>query len=235
MSYAAATTGRTRFGYASVADQLRYGEPGKPSPVADADGPQQAELDLRQLRHHTKNTLQRLIGLIGEARGLMETPEGEQIARELEHRICLSATISNALFGLTEAPAPMLHRLRQLAGAVADLLSANGQKIRVGVTVRGDCPPHLREAIIRSAHELIGNAVKHGMKDRPSGRIAVRLITGDRHTTLTVTDNGWGFEGIPRQGEGLALARGFATMHGGTLTLESADGTVASLDLPHWD
>lgn len=235
MSYAAATTGRTRFGLPPVAEELRYGSSATTPSTAEADAPQQAELDLRQLRHHTKNTLQRLIGLIGEARGLMDTPEGERIARELEHRICLSATISNALFGLTEAPAPMLYRLRQLAGAVTDLMSAEGQKIRVGVTVRGDCPPQLREAVIRTAHELLGNAVKHGMRERPSGRIAIRLITSERHTTLTVTDNGWGFEGVPRQGEGLALARSFAEMHGGTLTLESADGTVATLDLPHWD
>jgi two-component sensor histidine kinase len=193
-----------------------------------------AEIDLRQLRHHTKNTLQRLIGLIGETSGLRDTPEGEQVARELEHRICLSATISNALFGLTDRPAPMVQRLRHLAGAVVELLSTNGQKIRIGVSVRGVCPDHLREAVIRSTNELIGNAVKHGMKGRPSGRIAVRLVTDARVTTLTVTDNGWGFTGVPRDGEGLSLARTFALLHGGTLSLEAADGTVAMLEWPNW-
>jgi two-component sensor histidine kinase len=191
------------------------------------------EIDLRQLRHHTKNTLQRILGLIAEAPGLYDTPQGEKIAQELEYRICLSATISNALFGLTGAPGPMADRLRQLSGAVVDLMRDPDQVIRVGVFVRGCCPAGLREAVVRSAHELIGNAVKHGMKGRPNGRIAVRLVSDEDCTTLTVLDNGWGFASKPLSGEGLALTRDFATRHGGTLTIDGMDGTVATLELPH--
>lgn len=199
---------------------------------AEASSP--AEIDLRQLRHHTKNTLQRIIGLIGESSQLLATPEGQRVARELEHRICLSATISNALFGLTDVPTSMAERLRQLGGALVDLMHGPDQTIRVGVSIRGTCPPHLREAVMRAAHELIGNAIKHGMKDRPSGRIAVRLTTGPGTTILTIVDNGWGFIGQPRDGEGLALARTFAAAHGGVLRLEGTDGMVATLELPHW-
>jgi two-component sensor histidine kinase len=191
------------------------------------------EIDLRQLRHHTKNTLQRILGLISETPGLRDTPEGEKIARDLEYRISLSATISDALFGLTSAPGPMADRLRQLAGAVVDMMRDADQVIRIGVSVRGNCPAEKREAIVRSAHELIGNAVKHGMRGRPSGRIAVRLVTEKGCTTLSVLDNGWGFAGKPRSGEGLALARGFAAQHGGSLELDGEDGTVATLELPH--
>ena len=200
-------------------------------PQADAAGGQ--DIDLRQLRHHTKNTLQRILGLIAEAPGLCDTPQGEKIARELEYRICLSATISNALFGLTGAPGSMAERLRQLAGAVVDMMRDADQVIRVGVSVRGSCPVELRDAVLRSTHELISNAVKHGMKGRPSGRIAIRLVTDEDCTVLTVLDNGWGFAGTPRPGEGLSLARGFAARHGGSLTMDGEDGTVATLELPH--
>jgi two-component sensor histidine kinase len=196
----------------------------------DDDG---QDIDLRQLRHHTKNTLQRILGLIAEAPGLCDTPQGEKLARELEYRICLSATISNALFGLTDAPGSMAERLRQLGGAVVDMMRDADQVVRVGVSVRGCCPARLREAVLRSAHELIGNAVKHGMKGRSSGRVAIRLVTDDDCTTLSVLDNGWGFTGTPRSGEGLALARGFAARHGGSLTMDGDDGTVATLELPH--
>jgi two-component sensor histidine kinase len=195
----------------------------------DADG----DIDLRQLRHHTKNTLQRILGLIAEAPGLCDTPAGERIAQELEYRITLSADISNALFGLTGAPGSMAGRLRRLAGAVVDMMRDADQMIRVGVSVRGNCPADLREAVLRSAHELLGNAVKHGMKGRPHGRISVRLISEPDRTVLTVVDNGWGFSGTPRNGEGLSLARGFALRHGGSLSLECVDGTVATLELPH--
>jgi two-component sensor histidine kinase len=99
--------------------------------------------------------------------------------------------------------------------------------------VKGCCPVALREAVIRSAHELIGNAMKHGMRGRPSGRIAVRLVSDGGVTTLTVTDNGWGFPGKPVMGEGLSLALGFAERAGGSLELDGTDGTVATLELPH--
>jgi two-component sensor histidine kinase len=191
------------------------------------------DIDLRQLRHHTKNTLQRILGLIAEAPGLCDTPAGEKIARELEYRIGLSAAISDALFGLTDAPASMAERLRRLAGAMVDMMRDTDQVIRAGVSVRGCCPGFLRETVMRAAHELMGNAVKHGMKGRPSGRIAIRLVSDEDATTLTVVDNGWGFTGKPRSGEGLMLARSFAARHGGSLSLDSEDGTVATLELPH--
>jgi hypothetical protein len=66
------------------------------------------DIDLRQLRHHTKNTLQRILGLIAQAPGLCDTPAGEKIAQELEYRIALSANISNALFGLTNMVAVLI-------------------------------------------------------------------------------------------------------------------------------
>ena len=131
-----------------------------------------------------------MIGLIGELPGLQETPEGQQLARELQRRICLSATISNALFGFTEVPGSMAERLRLLAGAMVDLMGAANQIIRVGVLVRGTCPDHLRMTVMRTAHELIGNAVKHGMKGRPGGRISVRdgAMTRAPHSQSWTTD-----------------------------------------------
>jgi two-component sensor histidine kinase len=127
----------------------------------------------------------------------------------------------------------MAQRLRQLAGAVVDMMRDADQVIRVGASVRGSCPPALREAVLRSAHELLGNAVKHGMKGRPHGRIAVRLVSDRGSTTLTVVDNGWGFSGAPGSGEGLRIARDFAARHGGSLSLDGLDGTVATLELRH--
>lgn len=205
--------------------------PGKVVDAADAAA--EHDIDLRQLRHHTRNTLQRIIGLISEAPGLANTPGGEKLTHDLEYRIGLSVMISDALFSVTAAPASMAERLRQLAGAMVEMMRDPNQVIRVGVIVRGSCPDGLREPALRAAHELIGNAVKHGMKDRPSGRIAVRLVSTEFRTTLTVLDNGWGFTGQPPAGEGLALAGGFATRHGGTLSLDGEDGTVATLELPH--
>jgi len=205
----------------------------RPDNIGSDTAADDRDVDLRQLRHHTKNTLQRILSLIAAAPGLRETPAGDKMVQDLEYRIGLSATISDALFGLTGGPAPIGERLRRLAGAMVDMMRDADQMIRVGVSVRGSCPVKLRESVLRSAHELIGNAVKHGMKGRPAGRIAIRLVSDEDITTLTVSDNGWGFSGTPRPGEGLTLARSFATKCGGTLSMDGRDGTVATIELPH--
>lgn len=192
------------------------------------------DLDMRQLRHHTKNALQRILCVIAQASDLYNTPEGEAIARELENRIALSAAISDALFGLTRAPGSMTERLRGLGESLVEMMRRPGQTIALDVVVRGTCPPHLRETVVRVAHELVGNAVKHGLDGKRQGRIEIRLDHHSRfrRTRLTVTDNGMGFTGAPLDGEGLSLARGLAEQFDGTLRMWCDQGTVAVLDLP---
>ena len=97
----------------------------------------------------------------------------------------------------------MVDRLRQLGGDMVDMMRSPDQVIRIGVSVRGTCPIALREAVVRSPNELIGKAVKHDLKARPSGRITVPLTTEGQATALMVTDDGWGFASTFRQGEGL--------------------------------
>ncbi len=180
MSYVAASELETNRPLVS-----RGGRPGQGADLLDRadadDGDVGQDIDLRQLRHHTKNTLQRILGLIAEAPGLSDTPAGEKIAQDLEYRISLSANISNALFGLTDAPGSMGDRLRQLSGALVEMMRGPDQTIRIGVSVRGHCPVHLRDTVLRTTHEFVGNAVKHGMKGRPNGRIAVRLFQPSWH------------------------------------------------------
>jgi len=194
------------------------------------------DIDLRQLRHHTKNALQRIVSLVLQVPGLRGTPEGEFLLRQLETRIQLSAAVSDALFGLTHKPEPMTDRLRLLCGNLVELLRDPTQAIQIGVSVRGDCPMHLRAPVLRVAHELVGNAVKHGMRTRPRGRIIVRLQTEPNvRTRLTVIDDGNGFHGDPRLGEGLRIAHMFAACHGGSIDLKNDGRTIATLDLPHQD
>jgi two-component sensor histidine kinase len=230
MSYATSTTGvpqRARSSHPVPAIALNRAAP---QPLDDSS----EELDLRQLRHHTKNALQRILCLIAQAPGLYDTPAGAKIAGELESRIAISAAISDALFGLTRAPGSITERLRGLGESVIQMLRRPEQMISLDVSVQGTCPPALRETVLRVAHELLGNAVKHGMSARKSGRIEIRLEHHPRfrRTRLTVTDNGSGFADAPQEGEGLSLARGLAEQYDGTLRLWCDKGTVAVLDLP---
>jgi two-component sensor histidine kinase len=202
-------------------------------PVCPDRDIQACESDFRQLRHHTKNALQQVLLRIENAYELKTTVNGRRLLADLQRRIMLSARISDALFGITEAPTSISERLRTLCDSTIQMFADDTQVIRLELTVTGDCPVSLQPAVLRVAHEFVANAVKHGMHARVTGKIAVQLTTGiaDR-TALVITDDGWGFHGTPEPGDGLSIAGDLAASAGGITSLRRTHVTVARLELP---
>jgi two-component sensor histidine kinase len=189
--------------------------------------------DFRQLRHHTKNLLQRILLEIEQAQNTALTLCGRRLLADLQRRILLSAQISDALFGITLSPASMSKRLRVLSESTIRMLADATQLIRLDVSVSGDCPEPLQHVALRIAHEFVANAVKHGMHARVRGTIDVHLATGrDGSTRLVVTDDGWGFRGTPAAGDGLQIAGDLAASARGTISLQRTHVTVAELLTP---
>lgn len=203
--------------------------PDRPSRDADDD-----RIDFRQLRHLTNNALQSILREVAQCTELRRTRTGRLVQGDLERRILLTAAIADALFGLTQEPGPLPDRLNSLGEAIVALLGEYGQAVDVYVSVTGNCPAHLETVILRVAHELLGNAVKHGMRGRLIGCISVDVISDAHRTVLTVTDDGWGYDDTSRKGEGLQLAQLLADEHGGLVRLRYLDReTIATLHLPH--
>ena len=117
------------------------------------------QLALRQLRHHTKNALQRIMIQVADCPGLARDPAGRALVADLERRIQLSARLSDALFGLTHAPAPLGMRLDELGQSMVELMSDGDQVIALTTRTVGACPATLDDVLVRIAHELVGNAV----------------------------------------------------------------------------
>lgn len=192
-----------------------------------------SERDFRQLRHHTKNLLQRILLQIEQTRDLKLTASGPRLLADLQRRIVVSARISDALFGTSVAPVPMSERLRMLSESTIHMFADGTQIIRLDVSVTGECPEPLQQVVLRVAHEFIANAVKHGMQARLVGAIAVHLTTGpDGGTTLAVIDDGWGFRDDADTGGGLRIADDLAADADGTIRLLRTHETVAELVLP---
>ena len=209
--------------------------------ASDLDGPgpmswlqeTSEQVAMRQLRHHTKNALQRLLCQIESCPGLQRDPAGRALASDLERRISISASLSDALFGLTHAPSPLEVRMQAMARAVVALMADGDQEIEVTVKVDGVCPASYDDVLVRVAHELINNAVKHGMQLRLVGRIEVGIDASAQGVTLTVVDDGWGPCANAGRGEGLRIAHLLAEQHGGVLSLDrDRCRTVARLALP---
>lgn len=174
----------------------------------------------RQLRHQTKNALQSILSILAYAPELQGSPATRSLSETLQRRILLTAAMSDVLFGLTRAPGTLLHRLTSLGEGIVGLLGDPDAQIDVSASVSGECPEALADVVLRIAHELVGNAVKHGMHARLIGRISIDLRADPDAVTLLVSDNGWGFGREPKFGEGLSVAALLADRNGGSLSLD---------------
>ncbi|WP_315767552.1 MULTISPECIES: hypothetical protein [unclassified Bradyrhizobium] len=186
----------------------------------------------RLLRHHTKNALQRIIAQC-ETSVLRSTPSGTALADDILRRVLLSAEISEALFGLTTAPACFEQRLASLVKATVALLSDRAQNIDASVQIAGRCPAPIVPLVLQVGHELVGNAVRHGMRMRETGTILVSLrITPVGDVCLMVCDDGWG-PGNADQGEGGSIIAELIAPHRGSASLARQGGqTVATISIP---
>jgi len=124
-----------------------------------------------------------------------------------------------------------------LASAVGDLVAPLAER---GVQVDVDVPEDLRltaeaeETLYRCAQEGVRNAVKHA--DAHSVRVAVARVDG--RVTLTVSDDGRGFDPASgRNGDpglGLRLLEDLAAESGGRVDVSSApgEGTQLFVEVP---
>ena len=190
-----------------------------------------AQADFRQLRQQTKSAFAGILVAIHEQLACHD--RGRRVAAELERRILLTADISDALFGLTCAPGRLEERLHTLCTSLVDLLGDPDQVITLHVAVEGSVPAALETLMLRVAHELVGNAVKHGMHMRLVGCIKVTATAGPDGTVLDVIDDGWGFGAQPRRGQGLQVANLLAESHGASVALQRrGEFTIATLCVP---
>jgi signal transduction histidine kinase len=143
--------------------------------------------------------------------------------------------------------------LGSLARELARRTTAYGSQHAIDVTVVAEPAVVLanRTLLEQATLALLDNAVKY---NRPGGQITLRTRRSGSTALLEILDTGIGIaaEHLPRLGErfyrvdkarsreaggaglGLSIARGIATLHGGTLTLDSeaGRGTTVTLALP---
>lgn len=193
--------------------------------------PADRDVQFRQLRHHTKNALQTILDIVGHAPEL-RGDGGIRLSHQLEQRILLAARLSDTLFGTTTPPGTFEERLTGLCEGVVQLLGDRDAEVSVFVSAPA-CPAALESTVLRVAHELVGNAVRHGMHARLLGRIHVALSIERGRLVLSVADNGWGCGTEPvTRGEGLSLADALAGRHGGVVRVRETRGrTLATMEM----
>ena len=150
----------------------------------------------------------------------METMQGVSTSvRELSHRLHPSRL---RLIGLVAA----LDNLRR------DLSPPHLPIAFCHRDVPAEIDPNIALCVFRVAQEALGNAVKHS----DAGHIGVDLSGGPSSVTLTITDDGKGFDvnGQPNAGLGLISMRERVESAGGVLEIHAtpASGTRLSVTVP---
>ncbi|MBF9132172.1 HAMP domain-containing protein [Plantactinospora sp. S1510] len=113
-----------------------------------------------------------------------------------------------------------------LAEALAELCRAYGVRLGIAIASRIDPPPldpPVEHAVLRVVQEALGNAVRHG----EPGTVELRVAGAGGQVTVTVHDDGRGFDpgaSAGRHGMGLAMMRERVGELGGTLEVASAPG-----------
>jgi two-component sensor histidine kinase len=192
------------------------------------------DLLVQEVNHRVKNTIQMTSALLHlQERGVSK--EARQALKEAQGRLLVLATVYEALLHpggdgdlTTIDMRALLHRLVGALGAslphskcikltpVCDgALLDSSQAVPVGLIV----------------NEAVTNALKHAFPHRRSGEVVIELSTAGRLCSLTIKDDGIGFEQPLRDGSlGLRLMRSLAQQLGTTVEIKGHAGTTVKLE-----
>ena len=129
--------------------------------------------------------------------------------------------------GLGSALDALVERMRLVHGLQIET-HVDLDRERGRTTTRLD--PELETAVYRIVQESLTNAARHARAER----VDVGVVQHDGHVTLTVADDGHGFdEDVPSEGFGLTGMRERVALANGRLDLSSSDrGTTVKVSLP---
>ncbi len=191
------------------------------------------ELLFRELQHRVNNDFNLVNSLLDLQRKKSTDPETRRALEQAIGRIRSVARVHQHLYTLPEIGAIDVRQyLRDLCGALAEATLPPA-----GVYLRCHCeeaymPRSRAIAVGLATNELITNAIKHAFPEGREGDIDVRFEKAEAGWCLSVRDNGVGLPAEPKAGMGAGLIEEFVRQAGGTLSLESSNGTIARLALP---
>lgn len=181
---------------------------------------QPQELAFRQLRHNTRNTLQRIICLLADAKELTILPGGAALAQDLIGRICSATELADSFYAVTQPHGGIAARLHALSRSLVRLYSGRTQEVDIRLSIEMECDGRFADILLQITHEFVGNALKHGLRNQIVGKIEISLTRNRAGSViLAVTDSGNGFAPAAKKGEGLGLAQELAAFHQGKIIL----------------
>jgi two-component sensor histidine kinase len=190
------------------------------------------EILVHEVRHRVKNMIQMTSGLLQLQEKAVRSAAARTALREAQTRLLVLASVYESLLQ-PEADARLVDA-GGLIGGLADAIrqtSSCGERVRI----RTNCEKLLLgvdQAVPLGlvVNEAVTNALKHAFAGRESGTVCVTLTREGARCTVTVSDDGGGLQGPPREGSlGMRLMRNLARQLKGELNIGGVAGTTVRL------
>ena len=199
------------------------------------DSLREKETLLREVHHRVKNNLQIVCSLLSLQRTAVSDASAREVLVDCEDRVRIIAMIHEQLYQSSDFGAIELGgHVRSIAAKMAQ---AQGGAARLTV----DCDEGLVVSLDAAVpigfilHELISNALKHGLPHGASA-VQVSLKRAERTLSMTVRDDGPGlppdWERRARGTLGLNLVLALAHQLDGRFQLRNEGGAVAEVAVP---
>ncbi len=198
---------------------------------------ERTELLFHELQHRVSNNLQTVGALLALQQRAVADGQARDALSQAAARVQLIGRLQRNLYDASGRLAEMEGYLAELA---ADLLSASGRPgILAKVEAEGDIrlPAEAAIPVALIAAEAIANALEHGLAERETGRIEVRVARRGDEVEMSVRDDGCGlpegFDAAKADSLGLRIVRTLARQIGGRYALAPAEpGARLTLSFP---
>ena len=181
-----------------------------------------------ELRHRVANNLQTVASLLALHRSEFKDPDARKVMENAINRVRLIGDIHRTIYQPTSESVDAGDFLTRFCKNFSDSLSAAPVKCRIMASAAWK--PEVIVSIALLLHELLSNAVEHGIFGQADGKITVSFeADADGGRILTVEDNGAGmpprFDPAASDRLGLKLVRLFAQQLRAEVRWLSANGS----------
>jgi len=151
----------------------------------------------REMHHRVKNNLQMIHSLLQLQLRRKNLLDPEALVRSTLSRIQSIALTHEFLSRQERGPLRILDLLKRIGESSRNTLARPNQKVEISVTGQDILvSPASALPLAFITHELVVNAIKHGFKNRETGRIQISLSLENSQIALQITDDG---QGIPEE------------------------------------
>ena len=193
------------------------------------------KLAIKEIQHRIKNNLQYIASVMNIQARRSTKQEVKEILYENRNRILSLASIYEILTqDILDDKISIKHIISEIVNNINIFLSDDKN---INITILGNdifVNSYIATSIAIVVNELITNAVKHAFKYKTEGKIIVNINIGKRYSSITVEDNGVGFDinNINKSNLGLSLVKLIVTeqLKGKVQVISNINGSKINFD-----